>query len=631
MVECHAAAVEAVGTLSSGASVKRAERSGERSLNFGQRAASEWAFLRGIVRILRRTTPIAKDPTHTLGDLAEELAARYGDRVAIESDEGSVSYRQWNRRADRYARWALGQGFGRGDVVALLMPNRAEYLSIWVGIAKAGAATALVNTNLTGAALAHSVNIVGARLIVVDAALLTQFDTARPMLDGAVEVVAFGDAGDLPRLDLLIEETPDEPLSAAERPSLSIEDKCLFVYTSGTTGLPKAANLNHYRVQLAMQAFAAVTGARADDRMFDCLPMYHTNGGVLAPGAVMMVGGTCVIRERFSAREFWADVKRSRCTMFVYIGELCRYLLQAPPSPADRTHSVRLCFGNGLRPDVWLPFRDRFGVSNIREFYASTEGNCSMFNFDSRPDAVGRVPGWAASRFPIRVIRFDVETEEPVRDPDGRCIPCGPGEVGEVIGEILSDPSKPGNRFEGYTDREATARKILHDALRPGDLWFRTGDLMRRDQQGYFFFVDRIGDTFRWKGENVATLEVGEALTGYPGIAESNVYGVAVPGTEGRAGMASLVLDEDMPFDLAGLRRFLAARLPAYAVPVFLRLSQHLDVTGTFKQRKLGLVAEGFDPGVVADPLFVAAAGDDRYRPLEPSAFAAIASGAMRL
>ena len=243
------AAVEAVGTLSSGASVKRAERSGGRSLNFGKRAASEWAFLRGIVRILRRTTPIAKNPTHTLGDLAEELAARYGDRIAIESDEGSVSYRQWNRRADRYARWALGQGFGRGDVVALLMPNRAEYLSIWVGIAKAGAATALVNTNLTGAALAHSVNIVGARLIVVDAALLTQFDTARPMLDGAVEVVAFGDAGDLPRLDLLIEETPDEPLSAAERPSLSIEDKCLFVYTSGTTGLPKAVNLNQIRGQ----------------------------------------------------------------------------------------------------------------------------------------------------------------------------------------------------------------------------------------------------------------------------------------------------------------------------------------------------------------------------------------------
>ena len=252
-----------------------------------------------------------------------------------------------------------------------------------------------------------------------------------------------------------------------------------------------------------MHAFAGVTGARADDRIYDCLPMYHSNGGVVAPGLAFVVGGTCVIRERFSAREFWPDVKRSRCTMFVYIGELCRYLLQTPEDPADRTHTVRLCVGNGLRPDVWLPFRDRFGIRQIREFYASTEGNCSMFNLDSRPEAVGRVPGWAASRFPIEVIRFDVETEEAVRNPEGRCIPCGPDEAGEVVGEIVNDPSKPGNRFEGYTDPDATARKVLHDVFRPGDSWFRTGDLMRRDAHGYFYFVDRVGDTFRWKGENV--------------------------------------------------------------------------------------------------------------------------------
>ncbi len=600
-------------------------------MNLAERVSSEWAFARGLLRVLRRTTPIARDPRHTVGDLADEVAARFGDRVALESERESVTYRAFNARADRYARWAHTRGLGRGDTVALMMPNRVEYLSVWVGIGKAGAATALVNTNQSGAALAHSLNLVGASVAIVDASLMARFDTARPLLDHPVEVLAYGDAGAHPRLDLLLDALPDAPLSAAERPSLTIDDPCILVYTSGTTGLPKAANLNHYRVQLAMQAFAGVTGAGPGDRIYDCLPMYHSNGGVLAPGLAMLVGGTCVIRERFSARDFWADAARSRCTMMVYIGELCRYLLQTPPGPADRAHRVRLCVGNGLRPDVWRPFRDRFGVDHIREFYASTEGNCSIFNLDSRPEAVGRVPGWIASRFPIKVLRFDVATEQPVRGPDGLCIECAPDEAGEVVGEILSDARKPGNRFEGYTDREASARKVLRDVTRPGDRWFRTGDLMRRDALGYFFFVDRVGDTFRWKGENVSTLEVAEALTGYPGIAEANVYGVAVPGADGRAGMAALVAGEGEAFDVAGLKSFLAARLPAYAVPVFLRLQAGLEVTGTFKPRKPTLVADGFDPGKVADPLFVSTAGDAAYRRLDAAALAAIASGSLRL
>ncbi len=359
--------------------------------------------------------------------------------------------------------------------------------------------------------------------------------------------------------------------------------------------------------------------------------MYHTNGGVLAPGLALAVGGSCVIRDRFSAREFWPDIARHRCTMFVYIGELCRYLLQAPPDPSDRSHSIRLCVGNGLRPDVWVPFRDRFGVHDIIEFYASTEGNCSMFNFDSRPEAVGRVPKWAASRFPIRVIRFDVETEEPVRTAEGLCIECAPGEVGELVGEILNDPARPGNRFEGYTDREATERKVLRDVIRKGDAWFRAGDLMRRDERGYFFFVDRVGDTFRWKGENVATSEVSETITGFPGVREANVYGVAVPGTEGRAGMASLVVDDPAAFDLVGFSAFLASRLPAYAVPVFLRFATRLAVTGTFKQRKIELVSEGLRSRAGRRPAVRAGCGEPGpIGPLDRAQFAQIAAGKVR-
>jgi fatty-acyl-CoA synthase len=395
--------------------------------------------------------------------------------------------------------------------------------------------------------------------------------------------------------------------------------------------LPKAANINHYRVLLAMQGFAGVTDARASDRMYTCLPMYHTNGGVVAPGAVLMVGGACVIRERFSTREFWADIVRHDCTMFVYIGELCRYLVNSPPHPDEKAHRIRLCFGNGLRPDVWQPFKERFRIPRIVEFYGATEGNCSMFNFDSTPGAVGRVPKWAEKRFPIKIIKFDVEAEEPVRNGEGHCTECAADEPGEVIGQILSDPTRPANRFEGYADKTATEKKILRDVFQPGDAWFRTGDLLRKDRLGYYYFVDRIGDTFRRKGENVATSEVSEAITSFPGVREANVYGVVVPGVDGKAGMASLVVDELSTFDFPAFYSHCAARLADYARPAFLRFPQHLDVTGTFKQRKLDLVAEGFDPTRITDPLFVVNIGARSFDPIDAEAHRRILSGALRL
>ncbi len=595
-----------------------------------KRLASEAAFLRGMVRVLRRSVPIAKHPNQTLGDVTEALAARFGERTALVSERETFTYRQWNGRANRYARWALSQGLGKGDTVCLLMPNRAEYLSVWMGIAKAGGATALLNTNLHGETLAHSIRIVRSSVVIVEASMLAQLEGALRLIDTPVRVFVHGPSAIHPRIDSEIEALSDAALEPDEKPKLTIEDRCIYVFTSGTTGLPKAANLNHYRVLLAMKAFSAVADAKKDDRIYDCLPMYHTNGGVLAPGLVLTVGGTCIIRERFSAREFWPDVIRHRCTMFIYIGELCRYLLQQPPSPDDRRHRVRLCVGNGLRPDVWVPFRDRFGIRAIREFYASTEGNCSMFNFDSHPEAVGRVPKWIASRFPIRVIRFDVETEEPMRGSDGLCIECAAGEVGEMVGEIVADPSKPGNRFEGYTDREATERKILRNGLRQGDAWFRTGDLMRRDALGYFYFIDRAGDTFRWKGENVATSQVSETITGFPGVMEASVYGVSVPGTEGRAGMASILAEDRDAFDLAAFRTFLDLSLPAYAIPVFVHLADRLIVTGTFKQRKVELVEQGFDPAKATGPLFFSDPTSRRYKALDIAAFEDIRSRRIR-
>ena len=604
---------------------------GRSALSSLTRAVNEIVCLRGALGALRRTTQIAKNPSQTICDALRDLAVRYGDRVALVSDRESLSYRELDGRANRYARWARRKGIGKGDVVALMMSNRPEYMAIWIGLARVGAATALLNTNQTGAALAHSVKVVGARWAIVEDSLWEAFASGSDLLLASIDISVHGEHGAAESVDRALLDLSDSELTATERAAVTINDPCVFVYTSGTTGLPKAANINHYRVLLAMLGFAGAMGTRASDRIYVCLPMYHTNGGVLAPGSALMVGGTCVIRERFSARDFWSDIVRHRCTMFVYIGELCRYLLNTPPSPAEAQHRLRMCFGNGLRPDVWMAFRQRFRLPRIVEFYAATEGNCSMFNFDGTVGAVGRIPKWAERRFPMKVVRFDVAAEAPVRDAEGRCIECAFGEAGETIGQILSDPKRPGNRFEGYADKTATERKILRDVFEPGDAWFRTGDLMRKDALGYYYFVDRIGDTFRWKGENVATSEVAEALTSFPGVREANVYGVAVPGLEGRAGMVSLVADDPTRFDFRAFFAHASSRLADYARPVFLRFADQLDATATFKQRKLGLVAQGCDPTVIDDPIFLADPAAGTYVPLDRDLYGRIASGSLRL
>jgi fatty-acyl-CoA synthase len=310
-------------------------------------------------------------------------------------------------------------------------------------------------------------------------------------------------------------------------------------------------------------------------------------------------GGSVVLKKRFSASHFWEDVVAEGCTMFVYIGEVCRYLVNQPEHEDETRHKLRLAFGNGLRPDIWPVMKRRFRIPEILEFYGSTEGNVSMFNFDGREGAIGRSPKWLRSRFNMRLVQFDVETEEPIRGLGGLCIECGPGQVGECIGQIRGDARSD---YSGYVDKQASEKKVLHDVFEKGDRWFRTGDLMRQDADGYFYFVDRIGDTFRWKGENVSTNEVAESLQAVPGVKEANVYGVTIDGQEGRAGMAALVVDPG--FEIAALNDHVGRELPAYAQPVFVRILPQIDVTGTFKQRKLDLVADGFDPARAKGPLF---------------------------
>jgi fatty-acyl-CoA synthase len=314
------------------------------------------------------------------------------------------------------------------------------------------------------------------------------------------------------------------------------------------------------------------------------------------------------------------------CTMFLYIGELCRYLVNTPPNPKETAHHLRLACGNGLRPDVWPEFKRRFRIPRILEFYAATEGNVTLFNFDEQEGSVGRIPWFLAGRFPIKLVKFDFETEQPARNADGLCIPCQADEIGEAVGKIISDSTKPAARFEGYAKSSENQRKILRDVFEHGDIWFRTGDLMRQDKDGYFYFIDRIGDTFRWKGENVSTLEVSETITSVPGVVEANVYGVTVPGHDGRAGMAVLVIDPST-FDLKTFHRWIVEHLPGYARPLFLRIRGEIDVTATFKQKKFDLVRQGFDPGKTSDAIYFNDPRSQMFVPVDAALHDRIVSG----
>jgi fatty-acyl-CoA synthase len=581
------------------------------------------------LRALELTAPIARNRHRNLSTVIEERAAQLGDTPALLSDRECMTYRELSQRINRYARWALEQGIGQGEVVGLLMTNRPEYLAVWLGITSVGGVVSLLNTNLTGPSLAHCINVVTPKHLIVASEFAGQLAAAFPLFSVLPTVWLHGnEPSPWRRIELEIEAHSGEALSEHEKRPPTIEDRALYIYTSGTTGLPKAANISHARVMQWGHWFAGMMAAQSTDRMYNCLPMYHSVGGVQVPGAILVAGGTLILREKFSASQFWNEIVRWDCTVFQYIGELCRYLLHAPHSAGETAHRIRMACGNGLANEVWDGFKNRFSIPHVFEFYASTEGGVSLFNIQGKRGAIGHIPGYLTHRFSPALVVFDVEKGEPVRDAEGFCSRCGPNEAGEAIGKVADDPSNIGSRFEGYTNSEASERKILRNVFEPGDVWIRTGDLMRKDEHGYFYFVDRIGDTFRWKGENVATCEVSETICAFPGIKHANVYGVTVPAAEGRAGMATLVAEDEL--DLAEFRQHLMNRLPAYARPLFLRIRKNMDLTGTFKYSKTDLIRQGFNPAASNDVVYFNHLESGVFTRLDQQLYDRIQMGAIR-
>ncbi len=541
----------------------------------------------------------------------------------------SFSYAQFNQWANRIAHFFLAQGLKKGDVVTVLVENRPELLAIVLGLAKIGVVSALVNTSQTGKVLVHSVNLVKPRMIIAGAECAQNMIDVQNDLDVSSnhcfwlnDANTLVDPGMAPsgwrNLAIEIQGSPSYNPPTAQQ--IFRNDGLFYIYTSGTTGLPKAAIFNNGRWMKAYGGLGFTLDLNDSDVLYATLPFYHATAMVVCWGAVIAGNSALAIRRKFSASEFWDDVRKYEATAFGYVGELCRYLLERPVSPLDSQNKVRKIVGNGLRPSIWKTFKDRYGIEEVAELYASSEGNVgftNIFNFDN---TVGFSP------MPYALVKYDKEAEAPLRDKNGRMIKVKRGEVGLMIGEI-GDKTP----FDGYTDSGKNVSCIFTDVFKKGDKYFNTGDLMREIGFRHAQFVDRTGDTFRWKGENVSTTEVENIMTAHHDLAEAVVYGVEIPNTNGRAGMAAITPHAGMTVDFAGLYQHLKQELPPYAVPVFLRVKAAMETTGTFKYQKAGLKNEGFDPAKTGgEALYVLLPGSSEYVALNDEIAANIEAGQYR-
>ena len=573
-----------------------------------------------LLKLKKGMVPRPASVADCFGARVEANALKFGQRSAIVFEGQEVNWSEFNALANQYAHYLKSQGVQRGDTVSVIMENRIEFLALLVGVNKIGVTAGLINTNLTGKPLVHCITVThskkcifgsevsGALNEVKDELGLTEGEDYFEMPDGGLDTTTNW------AKNLAEGAAAASPENPEETSLITLGEVALYIFTSGTTGLPKAAVLSNRRY-LTSADMAAMAGFKCteQDRMYICLPLYHGTGLMVGAGAAMVSGASMFIRRKFSASNFLPEVREHGCTLLVYIGELCRYLSNTEAQAGDHKNPLRSMMGNGMRPDVWLGFKKRFGISRVAEFYGASEGNVAFANLMNRDCTVGMTSAEVA------LVEYDVDNDEIVRDAAGRCVLVKAGEPGLLLGKITEDTV-----FEGYTDPEATEKKIVRSALENDDAWFNSGDLMRTVDVGFtlgyphYQFVDRVGDTFRWKSENVSTNEVGEIINGFDQIKFCNVYGVEIPGTDGRAGMAAVTLQDGVAeLDVDAFSTFLRSELPAYAVPLFVRIQPDIDVTGTFKMVKGDLRKQAYDIRSFDDTVYALLPGSDRYAPFD--------------
>jgi fatty-acyl-CoA synthase len=530
----------------------------------------------------------------SIGTVFQERAARYGDRVFVRSGDQQLTYRDANAAANRYAAVLAARGVGQGDVVAIMLRNSPNAVLAMLAAVKCGAVAGMLNYHQRGEVLAHSLGLLEAKVLIAETDLVSA--VAECGGSGSTQTLT---VEDLERF--AISAPAANPASAS---AVHAKDTAFYIFTSGTTGFPKASVMTHLRWLKALAAFGGIgLRLKSSDTLYCCLPLYHNNALTVALSSVITSGATLALGKSFSASKFWDEVIANDATAFIYIGEVCRYLLNQPAKPTDRAHKVRVIAGNGLRPEIWDEFTTRFGIPRVCEFYASSEGNAAFINIFNVPRSTGVFP------LPLAYVEYDPDTGAPLRDDNGRVRRVPAGEPG-----LLLSPVNRLQPFDGYTDKESSEKKLVRNAFREGDCWFNTGDVMSPQGMGHAAFVDRLGDTFRWKGENVATTQVEAALASDDSVEDCTVFGVEVPRTGGRAGMAAVKLRGGAEFDGQSLARAVYDQLPAYALPLFVRVVDSIEQTTTFKSRKVELREQAYGSDV-EDPLYVLAGRDEGYVP----------------
>ena len=588
-----------------------------------------WLFLSyripGILRTQKQILKVGPENRESWGSMLEDNAREFPDNPAIKSEEAFLSYREYNEAVNRCANYFIARGMKKGDVACIFLENRPELLIVYSAMAKIGAINCMINTNLRQEALKHCLGLHPARIFIVGEEVLDAFEEVKAdlRLGSDQEIYFLADKGQKTAPDGFIDFNEAAGHSPASNPTTTAEvkpaDTIAYVFTSGTTGgMPKAAIIPHGRlVRSRYLNGKIVLNMKPEDTMYVPLPFFHTNALALSWPTVLANGSAVAIRRKFSVSNFWNDVRKYDATAWCYIGELCRYLMKQPPLPDDRDNPLTKIIGNGLRPDIWREFKNRFGISKVYEIYGAAESNLYFVNLLNLDCTVGRC------RLPYAIVQYDVEEDRAIRDGNGYMQRIEVGQTGLLLGEISQS-----NPFLGYTSEEATESKILHNVFAQGDEWFNTGDLVRDIGFGHIQFIDRTGDTFRWKGENVSTTEVEEAANILPQIFLATVYGVKMPGGEGRAGMISIIPEYKYDdIDLSRLYEHFKHALPSYAIPKFVRIQKDFDYTATHKIKKVDLKKAGFDPGLVPDSLHVLLPDAPGYRSLTDEIYAAILSG----
>ncbi|XP_025832140.1 long-chain fatty acid transport protein 4 [Agrilus planipennis] len=561
-----------------------------------------------------------------------EVTKKHPEKVAFRFEDDVWTFRQVDEYSNKVANYFKQEGFVRGETVALYLESRPEYVCLWLGLSKIGVVTALINTNLVSDPFVHSVQVAESKAIIYGSGYsetitnvskklsglkLYQFheDLKKPLLNGSVDLRA-----------KLEESSPNYVKDIAEGKT---RDKVLYIYTSGTTGLPKAAVITNVRYFMLTMGVYSMSSMTEDDVVYDPLPLYHSAGGILGVGQCLLNGLTVAIRKKFSASNFWKDCIKYRCTAAQYIGETCRYILASTKDDKEHDgHSVKIIYGNGLRPQIWTKFVTTFNIEEVYEFYGATEGNTNLINIDSTPGAIGFVPRYAHLLYPVALVKCDSLTGEPIRNENGCCIHCKPNEAGVLFGKI--NHKKAFFSFSGYADPKATQKKIVQNVFKKGDFYFNSGDILEYDDYGYYYFKDRTGDTFRWKGENVSTSEIEAVISNTVELKDAVVFGVEVPHTEGKAGMVAIV-DLTETLNINELSEGLRAHLPGYAIPLFVRVMHSVPMTGTYKLKKKELRDDGYDLNKVTDKIYFYNSKEKQYVRFTPELYEKLKEGKLSL